>query len=247
MEFEAKTALITGGGQGIGAATARRLVAAGANVVVADIDAALLGGLEAELGGQLVGVEADCGVAADIERAIETAVSRFGGLDILVCGAIHRAKGAFLDVTEDELDRALAVNIKGYFLSVQKAVPHFRAKGGGKVVLISSTFGFVGAPDFSVYCTTKGSVVNMTRTLAFELARENINVNAVAPGPIMTEGMAAMIARDPTIEGHRTAGMPLPRFGTPDEVADSILFLASDQARYLHGHNLVVDGGYLAV
>ena len=185
--------------------------------------------------------------SVDIERAIETAVDRFGGLDILVCGAIHRAKGAFLDVTEEDLDRALAVNIKGYFLSVQKAVPHFRARGGGKVILISSTFGFVGAPDLSVYCTTKGSVVNMTRTLALELAQENINVNAVAPGPIKTEGMAAMIANDPTIESHRTAGMPLQRFGTPDEVAASILFLASDQARYLHGHNLVVDGGYLAV
>lgn len=247
MEFEGKTALVTGGGQGIGAATARRLVAAGANVVVADINGELLDGLEAELGEQLVGEVADCGVDADIERAIETAVDRFGGLDILVCGAIHRAKGAFLDVTEEDLDMALAVNIKGYFLSVQKAVPHFRARGGGKVILISSTFGFVGAPDFSVYCTTKGAVVNMTRTLALELAQENINVNAVAPGPIKTEGMAAMIANDPTIESHRTAGMPLRRFGTSDEVADSILFLASDQARYLHGHNLVVDGGYLAV
>ena len=141
MEFEGKVALITGGGQGIGAATARRLVAAGANVVVADVDAALLDLLEREFSGQLVGVVADCGVSADIEGAIQTAVSRFGGLDILVCGAIHRAKGAFLDVTEDELDRALAVNVKGYFISVQRAVPHFRARGGGKVVLISSTFG----------------------------------------------------------------------------------------------------------
>lgn len=247
MQFEDKTALITGGAQGIGAATARRLVAEGANVVVADINSESLAEMEAELGERFVGEEADCGVSTDIERVIDLAVGRFGGLDILVCGAIYRAKGPFLDVEEDDLDRALAVNIKGYFLAVQKAVPHFRSRGGGKVVLISSTFGFVGAPDFSVYCTTKGSVVNMTRTLAFELARENINVNAVAPGPIMTEGMAAMIANDPTIEGHRTAGMPLPRFGTPEEVADSILFLASDQASYLHGHNLVVDGGYLAV
>ena len=247
MEFEGQTALITGGAQGIGAATARRFVEEGANVVVADINAGLLEGLEAELGEHLVGAVADCGVAADIERAIKTAVDHFGGLDILVCGAIHRAKGAFLDVAEDDLDRALAVNVKGYFLSVQKAVPYFRSRGGGKVILISSTFGFVGAPDFSVYCTTKGSVVNMTRTLAFELARENINVNAVAPGPIMTEGMVALIGDDPAIESQRTAAMPLPRFGTPDEVADSILFLASDQARYLHGHNLVVDGGYLAV
>lgn len=247
MQFEDKTALITGGAQGIGAATARRLVAEGANVVVADINAESLSQMKAELGDRFVGEEADCGLSTDIDRAIESAVGRFGGLDILVCGAIYRAKGPFLDVEEGDLDRALAVNIKGYFLAVQKAVPHFRSRGGGKVVLISSTFGFVGAPDFSVYCTTKGAVVNMARTLAFELARENINVNAVAPGPIMTEGMAAMIAKDPTIEGHRTAGMPLPRFGTPEEVADSILFLASDQAGYLHGHNLVVDGGYLAV
>ena len=247
MELEGTVALITGGGQGIGAATARRFVAAGGKVVVADIDGDLLAQLEHELGDRMKGVIADCGVSSDLDRAIEEAVGFGGGLDILVCGAIYRAKGPFMEVTEDDLDRALAVNIKGYFLSVQKAVPHFRVRGGGKVILISSTFGFVGAPDFSVYCTTKGSVVNMTRTLAFELAKENINVNAVAPGPIKTEGMAEMIAGDPTIEAHRTAGMPLPRFGTPDEVATSILFLASDEARYLHGHNLVVDGGYLAV
>lgn len=247
MDFTDKTAFITGGAQGIGAATARQLVAGGASVVVADINDTALRALERELGDRLIGVVADCGVSADIEGAIEVAIERFGGLDILVCGAIHRAKGPFLEVTDDDLDRALAVNIKGYFVAVQRAVPHFRTRGGGKVILISSTFGFVGAPDFSVYCTTKGSIVNMARTLAFELAAENINVNAVAPGPIKTEGMAAMIEADPTIESHRTGGMPLPRFGTPDEVADSILFLASDQARYLHGHNLVVDGGYLAV
>jgi NAD(P)-dependent dehydrogenase (short-subunit alcohol dehydrogenase family) len=152
-----------------------------------------------------------------------------------------------MDVNEADLDLALAVNVKGYFLAVQEAVPEFKKTGGGKVVLISSTFGFAGAPNFSVYCTCKGAIVNMARALTYELANEGINVNAVAPGPIMTEGMRELIASDPSIETHRTANMPLPRFGTPEEIAEAILFLSSDRSTYIHGHNLIVDGGYLAV
>ncbi len=250
MELEGKTALITGGAQGIGAATARLFVREGAAVAVADLDGEKLAALEKEItgaGGRMKGIQADCGKAGDIDRMIAETSSSFGGLDILVCGAIFRPTRPMMEVTEADLDLALEVNVKGYFLSVQRAVPELRKRGGGKVVLISSTFGFAGAPNFSVYCICKGAVVNMARALAFELAKENINVNAVAPGPIMTEGMRALIAADPSIESHRTANMPLPRFGTPEEVAESILFLASDRSVYVHGHNLVVDGGYLAV
>lgn len=250
MEFAGKSVLITGGAQGIGAASARLFTQQGASVAVADVNADLLAALQAEIreaGGDMLPLEADCGKAAALDDAVAQVSSRFGGLDILVCGAIFRPTKAFQDVTEEDLDLAWQVNIKGYFLSVQKALPEFRKRGGGKVVLISSTFGFVGAPNFSVYCMCKGAIVNLARTLAVELAAENINVNAVAPGPIMTEGMRELIAADPTIETHRTATMPLARFGTPEEVAESILFLASDRARYMHGHNLVVDGGYLTV
>ncbi len=250
MELAGKIALITGGAQGIGAASARLFTRQGASVAVADVNAGLLAALQTEIsaaGGDMLSIEADCGKAADLDDAVARVSSRFGGLDILVCGAIFRPTKAFQEVTEEDLDLAWQVNIKGYFLSVQKALPEFRKRGGGKVVLISSTFGFVGAPNFSVYCMCKGAVVNLARTLAVELAAENINVNAVAPGPIMTEGMRELIAADPTIETQRTATMPLARFGTPEEVAESILFLASDRARYMHGHNLVLDGGYLTV
>lgn len=250
MELAGKTALITGGAQGIGAATARLFAKEGANVAVADLNGELLGALQAEVaeaGGEMLGLQADCGRPEAIDDTIRRTVSRFGGLDIVVCGAIFRPTKPFEEVTEDDLERAWRVNVKGYFVTVQKALPELRKRGGGKVIFISSTFGFVGAPNFAVYCLSKGAIVNMARALSVELAGEGINVNAVAPGPIMTEGMEQLIADDPSIETHRTANMPLPRFGLPDEVADSILFLASERSRYVHGHNLVVDGGYLAV
>lgn len=250
MEFEGKVALVTGGAQGIGAAAARRFAAEGASVVVADLDGARSKTLEtsiARAGGRMRAVTADCGTSEGIEQAVSAAVHVYGGLDILVPAAVYRPTKPFLDVTEADLDRAWQVNVKGGFLAVQRAVPEFRKRGGGKVVLISSTLGFAAAPNFSVYCTCKGAVVNMVRALAHDLASENINVNAVAPGPIMTEGMREQIRRDPSLEKHRTASMPLRRFGEPEEIAEAILFLASPRSAYMHGHNMVVDGGYLAV
>lgn len=252
MELKDKVALITGGAQGIGAAAARLFAREGAAVAVVDLDEEKLSQLEGEIratGGRVKGIKADCGSLDEIDRMTTETVTEFGGLDILVTAAIFRPQKPvhMMEVTEADLDRALEVNVKGYFLSVQRAVPEFRKRGGGKVVLMSSNFGFVGAPNYSVYCSCKGAIANMARALTYELAKENINVNAVAPGPIMTDGMRKLIESDPTIESHRTANMPLPRFGTPEEVAESILFLASDRSRYVHGHNLVVDGGYLAV
>ncbi len=175
MELEGKVALITGGAQGIGAATARLFCREGAAVAVADINEERLEALRADIvgaGGDMLPIAADCGKATDLAGTVTRTANRFGGLDVLVCAAIYRPTKPFMEVTEEDLDLAWRVNIEGYFLGVQKAVPEMRKRGGGKVILISSTFGFVGAPNFSVYCICKGAVVNMARALAFELAGE---------------------------------------------------------------------------
>ena len=181
----------------------------------------------------------------ELDRAIKETLGRFGGIDILVNNAIFRAIGPFLEIKEDEFDRSLFTNIKGYFFFAQKVVPHMLKRGGGKVINIASTFGFVGSPNLSAYCTCKGAVVTMTKAMAVELGAMKIQVNAVAPGPIMTEGMKDLIRRVPDVYESRVRDVPMGRYGTPEEVAEVCLFLASEECSYMNGSVLVADGGFL--
>lgn len=248
MGLEGKVALITGAAAGIGAATARLFAQNGAQLSLIDMDEEGLEKVAFECtksGAEVLTVICDVSLLKDIDRALAETMQGFGGLDILVNNAIYRAVKPCLEINEEEFDQSLFTNIKGYFFLAQKAVPHMEKRGEGRIINMASTFGFVGSPSLSVYCTCKGAVVNMTRALALELAPKNIYVNAVAPGPIMTEGMEVLVKQLPGVYEARIQDTPLGRYGTPEEVAEICLFLAGEKCSYMNGSVLVADGGFL--
>ena len=248
MSLDGKVVIITGPAAGIGAATAKLFASRGAKLCLLDIDGDSLQRVEAdcrELGADVIALKCDVSLLSEMDKAISETIRRFDGIDILVNNAIFRAIKPFLEIEEDEFDKSLFTNIKGYFFFAQKVVPHMKKRQWGKVINIASTFGFVGSSNLSAYCTCKGAVVNMTRAMAFELAGESIYVNAVAPGPIMTEGMSDLIKRVPSVHESRVQDVPMGRFGTPEEIAEVCLFLASEQCSYMNGSVLVADGGFL--
>ena len=248
MDLRGKVVIITGAAAGIGAATAKLFARRGAGLALLDIDEEGLRKVETECksaGAKVFGLKCDTSLLPELDRAIRETLSRLDGIDILINNAIFRAIGPFLEIKEDEFDRSLFTNIKGYFFFAQKVVPHMLKRGGGKVINIASTFGFVGSPSLSAYCTCKGAVVTMTKAMAVELGAMKIQVNAVAPGPIMTEGMRDLIQRVPTVYESRVRDVPMGRYGTPEEVAEVCLFLASEACSYMNGSILVTDGGFL--
>jgi NAD(P)-dependent dehydrogenase (short-subunit alcohol dehydrogenase family) len=248
MNLNGKVVIITGAAAGIGAATAKLFARRGASLTLLDIDEEGLRKVEGECrsaGAGVLALTCDTSLLPELDQAIKETLGRLGGIDILVNNAIFRAIGPFLEIKEDEFDRSLFTNIKGYFFFAQKVVPHMLKRGGGKVINIASTFGFVGSPNLSAYCTCKGAVVTMTKAMAVELGPMKIQVNAVAPGPIMTEGMKDLIQRVPDVYESRVRDVPMGRYGTPEEVAEVCLFLASDECSYMNGSVLVADGGFL--
>ncbi len=248
MILEGKTVVITGAAAGIGAATAKRFSREGANLTLVDIDESALGKVEAECqknGAKVLSVGKDASDLSVMDEFVGQTVANFSGLDILVNTAIYRVFKPFLEVEPEEFRRSLEVNITGYFFLSQKVIPYMLEAGAGTIINIASTFGFVGSPNLSPYCISKGAVANMTRTLALELADKGIRVNGVAPGPIDTEGLRHIFHSDPKVLEMRLADVPIGRLGRPEEMAEVCLFLASDAASYINGHNLVADGGFL--
>jgi NAD(P)-dependent dehydrogenase (short-subunit alcohol dehydrogenase family) len=248
VTLEGKTAIITGAAAGIGKAVALCFAREGANLTLVDLNPASLAEAEAECtkrGAKVLAVAGDAADVASMDAFVQATAAAFGGIDILVNNAAYRVPRPFLEVRPDELMRTLTVNVAGYFLLIQRVVPHLEKRGGGSVVNISSQLGFVGAANLAPYCTSKGAVVNMTRTIALELASRNIRVNAVAPGITDTEGVRAFARVNPQHFDARVADTPMGRAGRPDEIAEVCLFLASDRASFITGHNLVADGGYL--
>jgi meso-butanediol dehydrogenase/(S,S)-butanediol dehydrogenase/diacetyl reductase len=242
--FAGRTAVVTGAASGIGAATAAALAREGAHVVVLDVDAAGGARVAREIGGTFAAV--DVADEAALARALgETARAR-GRLDVLVSNAFATAVGALESLAVAEWRRTLDVTLTAVFTGLRAAVPLMRAQGGGAVVNVASISGLAGDRGLGAYNAAKAGVVNLTRAAALELATAGIRVNAVCPGLIDTPSLRRALQRVPAVEGLARAAVPVGRLGRPEEVAAAICFLASDDASYVTGAALVVDGGLMA-
>ncbi len=247
--FQGRTAVVTGGNSGIGLATARKLVAQGANVVIMGRDAKTLDAAVNELGPRARGVRGDVSKLADLDRLADETRKAFGRLDLVFVNAGIAEFRSFAESDEAFYNRIMNANLKGAFFTAQKLLPLFDGKGGS-IVFNGSGVDVKGWPDTSVYAATKTALRSLARVLASELAPRGIRVNVVSPGPIATpifgrSGMPAEQAKA-FAEGI-TAQVPLRRFGTPDEVADAVLFLGGAQASFVTGTELYVDGGIAQV
>lgn len=250
---EDKVVLVTGGSQGIGLAISQHLAREGACVLIVDIlDAegkAAVKNIQ-DAGGRADYCRCDVTDAAQVESAVAAATSTFGRLDCLVNNAGIGITGPFVDMTEQDFDRIVAINLKGSFLFLSAVMKQLLAQGqGGSIVNIASVGGVVGTPEYSLYAMTKHGVVALTKCLALEYSDQGIRTNAVCPGPILT-AMAERAAREQGLadanELAREQRVPMGRLGTPEEVAEAAAWLCSDRSSHTTGSNLFVDGGYTA-
>ncbi len=250
-QLKGKVALVTGGSSGIGKATALAFAREGAKVVTAD--SAVKGGEQTvrsiqDAGGEATFFEADMSVAADVETLIHDIVESYGRLDCAFNNAgIEGEIGVSThEYTEEGWDRVIAVNLKGVWLCMKHELPVMLKQGGGAIVNTSSIWGLVGARGASAYIASKHGVAGLTKSAAVEYAQHGIRINAVNPGPIRTPMVDRFMATIPEFESHITAFEPIGRLGTPEEVAEAVVWLCSAASSYVIGHTMVVDGGFVA-
>ncbi|MFC7474694.1 SDR family NAD(P)-dependent oxidoreductase [Dankookia sp. GCM10030260] len=244
-----KVALLTGASRGIGRETARALAAKEFHLfLVAEGTAEELAAAAAECraAGAPDAAQAifDLGVPGAAEAMVAAALARFGRVDVLVNNAGIRCRKPFGTFTRADFAQVLEVNLAAAFFASQAALPAMRAQGGGRIIHVASQMGRVAAEDNAVYGATKAALIQLTKSMAFELAKEGIQVNSVSPGPIATDYNIVSYGRIPGRTEQMTARVPLGRFGTPAEVAEAIVFLATAEGSFIQGHDLVVDGGY---
>jgi cyclopentanol dehydrogenase len=247
--LDGKVALISGGARGQGATETRLFVREGARVVFGDILDAEGRQVEADIraaGGAATYVHLNVTNEADWRAAVTTAVNQYGKLNVLVNNAGILLRGRIEETSEDDWDRIMAVNVKGVFLGTKHAIPAMRQAGGGSIINISSTAGLVGSPgETAAYTATKGAVRLFTKATAIQHARDNIRCNSVHPGPIATDMIKEMLENQAQWE-QRLRRLPMGRVGRPEDIAYGVLYLASDEASFVTGSELVIDGGTTA-
>ena len=247
MRLRGRVAAITGGALGIGRATARLFAAEGALVVLGDVQVDAAEGVAEEIvqrGGRALAVGVDVGDAAQVQAFVERTVDEFGRLDVMFANAGIAHSAPFLEHAEAQWHRVLRVNLTGVFLCCQLAARQMVTQGGrGRIITTASINGFRGVENLVGYNVAKAGVIELTKTMAVELAQHGITVNAIAPAQIDTR-LTRGFSDD--ARARRAERIPMGRFGDVDEVAKAALFLASDDASFVTGHTLAVDGGYLA-
>ena len=256
MNLDGKSAIVTGAGDGIGRGIALGMASAGARVAVADIDsqaaAETVSMIDASAASESIAITADVGDVEQIDRIVATAVERFGQLDVMVNNAGVSRRADIMDLTEEDFDRINRVNFKGVFFGLQRAAREMIPRREGVIVNIASIAGqgFAGASNV-IYAGSKGAVIALTRLAALQLARHNLNVNAVCPGHTNSAAFLAALARRAEQKGitveearaEREPEIPLRRFNEPADIAATVVFLASPAARNITGQSINVDGG----
>ena len=254
MRLKGRAALITGAGSGIGRATAELFAGEGAGVAILDRDGPAAESAASDIsstGAEAHPVVADVTSPEEIARAVDRAAGILGRLDIVYNNAGVGSSGSVTETTEEDWDRCFAVNVKGTYLTSRAAIPHIEAAGGGSIINQASVAALVGIQGFAAYCAAKGAVVSLTRAMAIDLAPLGIRVNALCPGtvytplmePLMRERGGGSIERGLEVTA---AKYPIGRLGTPKEIAQAALFLASDDSGFVTGAAFTVDGGMTA-
>ncbi|MCL5958614.1 MAG: glucose 1-dehydrogenase [Chloroflexi bacterium] len=254
MRLENRVAVITGGGTGMGRASAKLFAKEGAKVVVAGRHLDSLKNTVSSIksdGGDAIYVQTDVSNPEDVERMIKTAVEAYGKLNILYNNAGRQLVKSIEDTTPEEWDAVIRVNLRGAWLGCKYAVPEMKKVGGGSIISTSSIFAWVVDPGQSAYCPSKGGLYTLTKQLALELAPFGIRVNCICPGYIGTDYLERDFfdkQPDPEEARRKAAALhPIGRIGTPEDIAYGALYLASDESAFVTGHALTIDGGYTVV